>query len=649
MKKLSVILLGTLLCICLALLPTEVQAATEGYLTYVITDGEVTITDCDEDAKGKIVIPDTIGGYPVTKIVEFAFSECNELSEITIPASVTHIPDGAFRATRGLTGIWVADDNPVYASDSKGVLYSKDMKKVLGAPLKLEGTYTVADGANVISRFAFFNCASITEVCMPETLNKIDDYTFCHCENLETINIPKSVQYVGKSAFYRCISLREIVIPEGITTIKQETFWECSALITAHLPDTITAIEFAAFEGCTSLKTIDISHVTTIEEMAFDGCRSLDNITLAEGLTIIADSAFRGCYSLTSIQIPSTVTEIGFHAFWNCTSLKEIYIPAGVVKLADAPITQNGVWVAEDNPNYVSDSKGVLYSKDMTVLYGAPHNLSGHYTIPNGVVEIKLYAFTGCKGLTGVDVPDSLTTIGSYAFSYSGLTEVPAFKKVTTLDGTFRGCTGLVSVTVPEGVQEIGTYAFEDCTSLTTVRLPSSIKKIGMHAFQDCTALKEVFSYVSKGAIEIDDSVKTNDYLLKAEWVVHECTWEEVVNIEPTCERKEYICTECGKTKTEWGYAHDIEETWNADAQNHWQACKKCGYKQSWLGHNRGPAATEDAPQVCTVCGYEITPKLQKEEPKKEEPTYWIWIVVGAVILAGGATATVIILKKKRQ
>lgn len=167
-----------------------------------------------------------------------------------------------------------------------------------------------------------------------------------------------------------------------------------------------------------------------------------------------------------------------------------------------------------------------------------------------------------------------------------------------------------------------------------------------MRAFEDCTALKEVYSYVSKSAIEIDNFGQANDYLLKAEWIVHECTWEEVVSIEPSCERKEYICTECGKTKTEWvyAYAHDIEETWDADAQNHWRACKKCGYKQSWLGHNPGPAATEDTAQTCTVCGYEIAPKLEKEEP-----IYWIWIIVGAVIFAGGGTATVIILKKKRQ
>ena len=648
MKKLSVILLGTLLCLCLALLPTETQAAeTEGYLTYTITDGEVTITDCDEDATGKIVIPDTIEGYPVTKILGYTFSSCDSITSITIPAGVKEI--GTLQC---VAPIWVDENNPYLISDSKGVVYSKDMKTLFGVPASLTGVYTIPGGVQTIETRAFATCENLTQIILPESVTVIEAGAFAWCTKLESVNIPTGVQSLGGMGGYLfkdCSSLKSITIPYGVTEIPDSTFQGCTALEIAELPDTITKICFEAFECCTSLKTVNLSYVTTIEEMAFDGCTNLDNITLAEGLLVINDSVFRGCSSLSSIQIPSTVTEIGFHAFWNCTGLLEINIPASVVTLADAPITQNGVWVAAEYPNYVSDSEGVLYSKDMTVLYGAPKKLSSHYTIPNGVVEIKSHAFSGCKNLTGVDVPDSVTAIGSYAFSYSGLTEVPVFQNATTEYGIFRGCTDLVSITIPDGVQEISTYTFADCTSLTTVRLPAGLQKIGMHAFQNCTALKEVYSYASKGAIEIDNSVKTNDYLLNAEWIVHECTWEEINRIEPTCMHvgtKEYTCTECGRILTESIRAlrHEIEDTWNVNDQRHWRACTNCAYKQNWANHIPGPEATEDAAQICTVCGFEIAPKLEKEEP-----TYWIWIVVGAVILAGGATATVIILKKKRQ
>ena len=97
MKKLSIIVLGIVLCICFYLLPTQVKAAEkEGYLSYTISDGEVTITDCDENASGKIVIPETIEGYPVTAIGEGAFSPCSHITEIILPSGLKTIGDSAF-------------------------------------------------------------------------------------------------------------------------------------------------------------------------------------------------------------------------------------------------------------------------------------------------------------------------------------------------------------------------------------------------------------------------------------------------------------------------------------------------------------------------------------------------------------------------
>ena len=227
MKKASIII-GILLFLCVAVLPVKTRAETEGCFTYTVSLGKVAISDCDDSASGELTIPDTLGGYPVTSIEKFAFNECNALTAIHIPASVTKIADGAFSATRGLTGIWVAEDNPAYTNDSKGVLYSKDMKKVVAAPLKLSGTYTIAEGVTEIGCSAFSQCENLKKVNIPETVTKIGGFAFMRCYTLEAVSLPATVTELGEYAFMQCSSLKNVVIPEGVVKLEDNAFFGCN-------------------------------------------------------------------------------------------------------------------------------------------------------------------------------------------------------------------------------------------------------------------------------------------------------------------------------------------------------------------------------------------------------------------------------------
>ena len=213
--------------------------------------------------------------------------------------------------------------------------------------------------------------------------------------------------------------------------------------------------------------------VTGIGHAAFVGCRNLTSVTIPDGVTSIGQWAFYGCSGLTSVTIPDSVTSIGEGAFEDCSILTSID-------------------VSESNPSYQSVG-GLLLSKDGKVLCAVLGSLTG-VTIPDSVTSIGEFAFEGCTGLTSVNIPDSVTSIGGYAFyGCSGLTSVTIPDSVTSIgSGAFSGCSGLTSVTIPDSVTSIGYQAFSGCSGLTSVTIPDSVTSIGYEAFEVCIALTSV-------------------------------------------------------------------------------------------------------------------------------------------------------------
>jgi uncharacterized repeat protein (TIGR02543 family) len=231
------------------------------------------------------------------------------------------------------------------------------------------------------------------------------------------------------------------------------------------------------------------------------------------GTTAITDNAFdfHSLFSLTSITIPGSVTDIGNNAFGSGFSLTSINVDA-------------------DNPNYASQD-GILYNKAKTYIICIPRAISGSITIPSGVTSIDYQTFSGCYGLTSINVdaddpnyasqdgilynkaktyiicipraisdsitiPNSVTTIGDYAFSgCTGLTSATfeSGSQLTSIENfAFQNCTGLTSITIPNSVTSIGSYAFYYCTGLTSITIPAGVTSINSSAFSGCTGLTSV-------------------------------------------------------------------------------------------------------------------------------------------------------------
>lgn len=175
----------------------EAEALTSGIYTYEISNGEVTITDCDTSASGAISIPSTIGGYPVTSIGDYAFYECYSLTSVTIPDSVTSMGDFAFRGCESLASVTIG--NGVKSIGYQAFAWCESLTSV-----------TMGDSVEVIGDYAFYSCGSLTSVTIPDSVESIGNRAFCGCYSLTSVTIPDSVTSVGDCAFYVCNALTDV-------------------------------------------------------------------------------------------------------------------------------------------------------------------------------------------------------------------------------------------------------------------------------------------------------------------------------------------------------------------------------------------------------------------------------------------------------
>ena len=234
-----------------------------------------------------------------------------------------------------------------------------------------------------------------------------------------------------------------------VASIGAGAFMECTNISSVTIPNSVTSIENATFQGCTRLISITIPNsVTSIGAGAFEDCKNLPSITIPNSVTSIGEHAFYGCTGLTSITIPSSVTSIKASVFYGCTNLTSIKVGSGNTK-----------YDSRDNCNAIIE------------------------TATNTIIR-------GCKN---TEIPNSVTSIGEYAFQKSGLTSITISNSVTEIKkGVFHDCPSLTSITIPNSVTSIGESAFNGCTGLTSITIPSSVTSIGGNAFMWCTNIRQV-------------------------------------------------------------------------------------------------------------------------------------------------------------
>ena len=408
---------------------------------------------------GAIVFDDS-----TTTIGKQAFYACDSLTSVTIPDSVTTIGYAAFLDCSSLSKF-----NGKYASDDGRCLIVDGTLNSF-APSGLT-EYTIPDSVTTIGYAAYLDCSSLTSITIPDSVTTIGSSAFSGCSSLTSVTIPDSVTTIGSSAFSGCSSLTSVTIGDSVTTIGNNAFNGCKSHTSVTIPDSVTTIGMGAFYGCSSLTSVTIpDSVTTIGDYAFEGCSSLTSATIGDSVTTIGESAFESCSSLASVTIGDSVTTIGNSAFSGCSSLTSVTISDSVTTIGD----------------------------------GAFRNCSSltSVTIPDSVTTIGYGAFFGCSSLTSVTIPNSVTTIGYCAFS--GCSRLQEFngqfasedRRCLIVDGVLNSFApaGLTEYTIPNSVTTIGEWAFGSCcSSFTSVTIPDSVTSIGYAAFANCSGLSSVY------------------------------------------------------------------------------------------------------------------------------------------------------------
>ena len=466
-------------------------------LTYIATS---TFSGCA--SLKSFIIPES-----VASIGSYAFQDCKGLTSIHIPNNIKTIGDGIINGCTSLTNVFVSNAIPIPINAST---FPNRQNIVLYVPASCKEVYKNATYWNEFAEITFiipFSDDNVKKICVSfwdkngdldisekeaasvtelekefnhadiisfdelkyfSNLKRIGEYAFSGCLNLKTISIPNSVTSIDDYAFMNCHNLKSINLPDGLISIGNGAFQDCSSLISVTIPRSVISISgnpFSYLRDCQSIivetgnnvydsrnncnaiiltasnklisgcnNTIIPYGVTAIAPDAFAGCEKLTSIDIPEGVKSIGSGAFAICRSLKSVSIPKSATSLGIQLFWGCNSLESIVVNSG-----------NPFFDSRNNCN------AIIETASNKLMEGC-----GKTIIPENVKSIAAEAFGCRRNLLSIEIPNSVETIGKYAFEWCTnlAIVISAIENPFVLDPTVFSNTSNCILRVPIGKKE---------------------------------------------------------------------------------------------------------------------------------------------------------------------------------------------------
>ena len=458
-------------------------------------------------ADTKLLESVSFASYTGTALGQYLFEDAVALESFTIPASVTAIPNYAFHCCTSLTEMDIPS-----SITSIGTYAFQDCTAL--------DTVTIPSGVTKLDAGAFQGCTALTSLTLPDNLTTLGMNAF-NGSGITTMTIPSKVTTLNTGIFKNCKSLTSLTIKGTVTSIPTEFLFGCENLETLTFTDMsgIKTIGGYCLMGCmkltsfpfdkltntnlktlgnnafshTGIKKVDLTKLTnvTILNNAFNNMPYLEEFTFGPGMNTLPTS---GSLALDDYN--------GYLAygmpFDNNPSMKKITLNSKFTTSMLAPKSNTNEmglpyylfdYVSKNCPNlqiviptlsgYKADDYGVYYSTDGKTLYWAPPS-------------VKLDEYV---------IPDTVETIGVYAFAYSNIESIVISRYVEEIqDGAFLGChakTITVNDTLaePSHMTKIGAYAFA-LAEMETFIIPDSVTEFGgssgSYTFAYCPNLKSL-------------------------------------------------------------------------------------------------------------------------------------------------------------
>ena len=416
-------------------------------------------------------------GTNLESIGNYAFRNNRYVTNLTLPASLRTMGESAFENT-AITYLTFEEGCWLYTIPKKAFY---NCTKLISVDFS-EESY-VAD----INTQAFENCTSLRGISFGESsgLMVIGASAFKNCINMTSFELVSSAHMIQDDAFYNCYRLTEVIDPSDhldITAGSEENGGIAKyALVVHDGPESVVETDDDGYVILSdgdkkvlvnyvgnSTELIVPAIVTDVNTFALRDRSTLTSVKFDtdSALTVLGDKVFLNCTKLKTVEIPENTVEVGEGILNGCTALDTVYYNAvDCTGIVEETVVFNGTGdngfklivgnTVEVIPAYLCRATEEKYDFKVVGVEFAENSKCK---------TVGDYAFAEEDAIPSLIIPDSVVSIGNYAF---------------------KDCTGIENLSFGEGsaLKLIGTKAFENCVSITDLSLPGKVNSISADAF----------------------------------------------------------------------------------------------------------------------------------------------------------------------